>query len=86
MVIMIREQIEGHLQTHRCTMLGVGPMSVNCVDAAIELANLHEVPSMMTASRRQIDSEAFGGGYVNGWTTESFAKYVINKDKHNKVF
>lgn len=60
-------------------------MSVNCVDAAIELANEHEVPLLLIASRRQIDSEEFGGGYVNNWTTEEFANYVIERDKKGKV-
>jgi tagatose-1,6-bisphosphate aldolase non-catalytic subunit AgaZ/GatZ len=60
-------------------------MSVNCVDATIELANEHEVPILMIASRRQIDSENFGGGYVNNWTTEDFARYVTEKDKKGKI-
>jgi tagatose-1,6-bisphosphate aldolase non-catalytic subunit AgaZ/GatZ len=60
-------------------------MSVNCVDAAIELANEHEAPMLLIASRRQIDSEEFGGGYVNNWTTEEFARYVIDRDKKGKV-
>jgi tagatose-1,6-bisphosphate aldolase non-catalytic subunit AgaZ/GatZ len=61
-------------------MLGVGPMSVNCVDAAIELSNEYNAPIMLIASRRQIDSEQFNGGYVNNWTTCEFTKYVKNKD------
>lgn len=60
-------------------------MSVNCVDAAIELANAHEIPILLIASRRQIDSEEFGGGYVNNWTTAEFADYVINRDKKGKI-
>lgn len=66
-------------------MLGVGPMSVNCVDAAIDLSNEHEVPILLIASRRQIDSEEIGGGYVNNWTTEEFARYVIDRDKKGKI-
>jgi tagatose-1,6-bisphosphate aldolase non-catalytic subunit AgaZ/GatZ len=60
-------------------------MSVNCVDATIELANEYEIPILMIASRRQIDSEEFGGGYVNNWTTEGFARYVTEKDKKGKI-
>lgn len=82
---MILQKIESLLQKRRCTLLGVGPMSVNCVDAAIELANQHETFLMLIASRRQIDSEAFGGGYVNNWTTEQFANYVIDRDKKGKI-
>lgn len=82
---MIHQRLESFLRARRCTLLGVGPMSVNCVDAAVELANEHEVPLLLIASRRQIDSEEFGGGYVNNWTTEEFANYVIERDKKGKV-
>lgn len=82
---MIHQRLESFLQKRRCTLLGVGPMSLNCVDAAIELANEYEVPILLIASRRQIDSEEFGGGYVNSWTTANFARYVIDKDKKGKV-
>lgn len=82
---MIQQRLKNFLKRRRCTLLGVGPMSLNCVDAAIELANKHEIPLMLIASRRQIDSEAFGGGYVNNWTTHEFAQYVIDKDKKGKI-
>ena len=77
---MIEQKLKDFIQKKKCTLLGVGPMSTNCVDAAIELANDYEVPTFLIASRRQIDSEAFGGGYVNNWTTADFAEYVINRD------
>jgi tagatose-1,6-bisphosphate aldolase non-catalytic subunit AgaZ/GatZ len=82
---MIHHRIANYLARNRVTLLGVGPMSVNCVDAAIELANGYEVPIMLIASRRQIDSEEFGGGYVNNWTTEEFARYVTDNDKKGKI-
>jgi tagatose-1,6-bisphosphate aldolase non-catalytic subunit AgaZ/GatZ len=82
---MIHQRLESFLNKRRCTLLGVGPMSVNCVDAAIELANEHDVPMLLIASRRQIDAEEFGGGYVNNWTTEQFAEYVIDRDKKGRV-
>lgn len=81
---MIKQRLENILR-RRCTLLGVGPMSVNCVDAVIELANVHNVPLLLVASRRQIDSEEFDGGYVNNWTTEQYARYVIDRDKNDKV-
>jgi len=81
---MIRQRFE-RLLAQRSTLLGVGPMSVNCVDATIELANDYEIPIMLIASRRQIDAKEFNGGYVNNWTTEQFADYVINHDKKGKV-
>tara|TARA_B100001093_G_scaffold214239_1_gene205544 strand:+ start:17728 stop:18693 length:966 start_codon:yes stop_codon:yes gene_type:complete len=51
----------------------IGPMSKNVVDAVMEYkeANLSQIGFI--PSRRQI---AHDGGYVNGWNTESFAKYV----------
>ena len=54
---MIHQRLQNFLNKKRCTLLGVGPMSLNCVDAAIELANDHEIPILLIASRRQIDSE-----------------------------
>jgi hypothetical protein len=82
---MIKQKLQNFMAKRRCTLLGVGPMSLNCVDATIELANDFEVPIMMIASRRQIDSAEFGGGYVNNWTTASFADYVIDHDKKGKI-
>lgn len=82
---MIHQRLKSFIEKRRCTLLGVGPMSVNCVDATIELANEYEVPILMITSRRQIDSEEFGGGYVNNWTTEDFARYVTDKDKKGKI-
>jgi tagatose-6-phosphate kinase len=82
---MIRQRLDGLLERRRCTLLGVGPMSLNCVDAAIELANDNSVPIQMIASRRQVDSEEFGGGYVNNWTTSQFADYVGAKDKKGMI-
>ena len=67
------------------TLLGVGPMSNNIIDVTIELADKFNVPLMLIASRRQIDSEHHGGGYVNNWTTENFSKYVHDKDKSKSV-
>ena len=67
------------------TLLGIGPMSLNCVDATINLANKRSVPLMLIASRRQIDSQIFGGGYVNKWDTINYASYVKKKDRNNNV-
>ena len=81
---MIKQRFE-RLLAKRCTLLGVGPMSINCIDATIELANEYDILLMLIASRRQIDSQEFGGGYVNNWTTDKFADYVIDRDKKGKV-
>ena len=86
MADMIEQRLKALIAKNRSTLLCIGPMSKNCVDATIELANDHKVPLTLIASRRQIDAEAFGGGYVNNWTTKEFADYVIDHDKHGKVY
>jgi hypothetical protein len=60
-------------------------MSEACVDAVIELANEHRLPLLLIGSRRQIECTDQGGGYVNGWTTETFARYVRQRDKGGYV-
>ena len=82
---MIYGKIKDYISKNRCTLLGVGPMSANCVDAAIDLANKYAIPLMLIATRRQIDSEQFNGGYVNNWTTSKFANYVKTKDKNTNI-
>ena len=82
---MIRKKLETLVHLKHKSLLGVGPMSVNCVDATIELANEFDSPLMMIASRRQIDSEDFGGGYVNQWSTDRYASYVMDNDKKGRV-
>lgn len=66
------------------TLLGVGPMSKNCIDATIEIANEQKIPICLVASRGQIETEKFGGGYVN--TTENFCKYVRLKDEGGYIY
>jgi flagellar hook protein FlgE len=82
---MIKKKINNYFSKRNCTLLGVGPMSVNCVDSVLELANDYNVPIILIPSRRQIDSEQFNGGYVNNWTTSQFTKYIRNKDKGKNI-
>lgn len=81
---MLRKRLE-RMISHRKTLLGVGPMSKNCVDAVIDISTRHDLVLMLVASRRQIECAAMGGGYVNNWTTEEYAAYVIDSDKKGKV-
>jgi hypothetical protein len=81
----LNERLTNFRSGRNCTLLGVGPMSKNCIDATIELAGEHDVPLMLIASRRQIDSEQFGGGYVENWTTQQFADYVIDNDVSQNI-
>ena len=82
---MIKEKLTRLVKTRQCTLLGVGPMSLNCVNGAIELANEYNADLMMIASRRQIDSEKFDGGYVNNWTTKEFSEHVRGNDTNGKI-
>ena len=47
------------LKKKNCTLLGVGPMSLNCIDAVCEISNGYSIPLMLIASRRQIDSKKY---------------------------
>jgi len=81
---MISEKLYG-IAKQGSTLLGIGPMSKNCVDATIELSNQYDVPLFLIASRRQIEASQLGGGYTNNWSTEEFANYVRNNDKKGNV-
>jgi D-tagatose-1,6-bisphosphate aldolase subunit GatZ/KbaZ len=54
------------------TLLGIGPMSAAVVRATLEVGREAECPVMLIASRNQVDSAAFGGGYAEGWTQSTF--------------
>jgi D-tagatose-1,6-bisphosphate aldolase subunit GatZ/KbaZ len=66
-------------QNAQTTLLGIGVMSRCTVDAAIEICSAYKSPLIFIASRNQVDSRRFGGGYANGWDTESFARYTNSK-------
>jgi hypothetical protein len=46
------------------TLLGVGPMSQNCIQAVSNVAFKHLIPILLIASRRQVEDLDLGGGYV----------------------
>lgn len=58
------------------TILGIGPMSKNCLQAALELSKEEDYPIMFIASRNQVDIDELGGGYVNNWNQFTFIKAV----------
>lgn len=82
---MNSSKLSNYIKSNRLTVLGIGPMSKNCVDAGIRISNKYNFPLIFIASRRQIDSDLFRGGYVNKWNTENFSNYVRAKDKKNIV-
>jgi len=63
------------------SVMCLGPMSRNVVDAIIAYANRLRTPIPIIASRRQVDAEEFGGGYVNQWNSRTFAEYIAARDK-----
>lgn len=65
--------------------LGIGPMSANCVDAVIEVAARNRQRIMLIPSRRQVESNALGGGYVEGWTASDLVHYVRERDRDRLV-
>lgn len=77
----IKSKIDNFIQNKKSTLLCVGPMSKNCVDATVELTNQYEIPIFLIASRRQVESQYIGNGYVNNWTTREFSRYVKSIDK-----
>lgn len=58
------------------TLLGIGPMSPNLLQASFELAKDDDFPLMFIASRNQVDADELGGGYVNGWNQKTFTKDI----------
>lgn len=76
----IKTVVEGLLDLQKtgesATLLGIGPMSKNCVQAALELSKEYDYPVMFIASRNQVDADELGGGYVNGWNQFTFAQAV----------
>lgn len=53
--------------------LAVGPMSDEIVEAVYDFSAKKGVQLMLIASKNQID---YSGGYVNGWTTRTFAEHL----------
>ena len=79
---MIDKQIRDYIQKKRCTLMCAGPMSKNFVDAFISYHQKKKFPSMLIASRRQIETKNLNHGYVNNWSTEKFSSYVQKKNNN----
>ncbi|MFT8917131.1 MAG: class II D-tagatose-bisphosphate aldolase, non-catalytic subunit [Oenococcus sp.] len=65
------------------TLVGIGPMSSNLLQASFELAKDEDFPLMFIASRNQVDKDELGGGYVNGWNQQTFSQAI--KDEAEKA-
>jgi tagatose-1,6-bisphosphate aldolase non-catalytic subunit AgaZ/GatZ len=61
----------------KTTLIGIGPMSKRIVRVSLELAQRRSFPLMFIASRNQVDSKEFGGGYVCSWDQSSFVQTIV---------
>ena len=77
--------MESRVDSLRMPSLHLGPMSRNVIAASVDYAKEHSWPICLIASRRQIDSEEIGGGYVNGLTTEKFAQGLRQAVKEGQI-
>lgn len=57
-------------------LVGIGPMSINCINSVIELSKKNKSPIMLIPSRRQID---YNKGYVGNLNTKKLSKLTNNK-------
>lgn len=67
------------------TQLGVGVVSRLTVEAAIELANDLNIGLMLIASRRQVDMDSLGGGYVEHWNARRLVEFVRQRDRKGLI-
>ncbi|MFJ7935612.1 class II D-tagatose-bisphosphate aldolase non-catalytic subunit [Sporosarcina sp. NPDC096371] len=74
--LTIKSLLELQNEGKGATLLGIGPMSSNLLQASFELARDYDFPLMFIASRNQVDMDELGGGYVNGWNQHSFVKAI----------
>jgi len=51
---ILPKKIEAIFKKRKPTLLAIGPMSKNCVDASIEIANKKNIPIILIASKRQV--------------------------------
>ncbi|QWT17409.1 class II D-tagatose-bisphosphate aldolase, non-catalytic subunit [Collinsella sp. zg1085] len=76
----IKRVVEGLLKLKKtgesATLLGIGPMSSNLLRASFELGRDFDLPLMYIASRNQVDADELGGGYVNAWDQQRFARDI----------
>ena len=61
------------------TFLGLGPMSIEIINSLNKFSKKYKKKIMLICSRNQIETEFLGGGYVNNFNTEEFAKFIKSK-------
>ena len=78
-------RLEAQANRWPATQLGVGVVSGNVVDAAVDLAAEFDISLMLIASRRQVDAAEFGGGYVDGMTPGDLVQRVEARGGADRV-
>lgn len=75
-----------HIQAsgHKCTLLGVGPVSEIVVKATFEACARHKCPAIFIASRNQVDLKELGHGYLMGGM-DQFAFTALLKQVQQQV-
>lgn len=67
------------------TQLAIGAVSKATVEATIGLANRYGIDLMLIPSRRQVDMDSLGSGYVEGWNARRFADFVRERDEGDHI-
>lgn len=70
------EAVMERAESSPVTLLGIGPVTATVLQATLELARDQQFPPMFIASRNQIDTKEFGGGYLNGWDQYEFINNI----------
>lgn len=65
--------------------VGIGPMSLEVIDAVVKYANERDREIMLIASRNQIECAELGGGYVGNLNSRTFVDYVRARDTFHKI-
>ncbi len=69
---------------HKCTLLGVGPVSKTVTRAAFEACKRLSCPPIFIASRNQVDLKSLGYGYLmGGMDQKGFIKLI--EEENNKI-
>ena len=66
------------------TALAIGPVSKNSILATNLVSKERKVPLMLISSRRQIETDKLGNGYVDNLTTEKYSQ-LLNKFQNKRI-
>jgi len=66
----------GEAEALPATLMGLGPMSPNVIQAALEAGRDWDLPVILIASRNQIEARPLGGGYLRGWDQRRFREAI----------